>query len=98
MVNEGRIIASPLAKKTAEKEGVDLRYVVGTGPNGSIIEKDVLSAKASSKLPVTSARTSSTSVAIAPAGGTSGRVVATPDAKKVAKQEKVDLATSCQSN
>ena len=40
---EGRIIASPRARKAAREKGVDLAYVAGTGPNGRIIEKDVLS-------------------------------------------------------
>jgi pyruvate dehydrogenase E2 component (dihydrolipoamide acetyltransferase) len=41
VVNEGRIIASPLAKKLAEEKGVDLRYVKGSGDNGRIIKQDV---------------------------------------------------------
>jgi len=39
---EGRIVASPRARKTAREMTVDLAYVAGTGPNGRIIEKDVL--------------------------------------------------------
>ncbi len=41
VVNEGRIIASPLAKKLAAEKGVDLRYVQGSGDNGRIIKNDV---------------------------------------------------------
>ncbi len=41
VVNEGRIIASPLAKKMAEEKGVDLRYIKGTGDGGRIIKTDV---------------------------------------------------------
>jgi pyruvate dehydrogenase E2 component (dihydrolipoamide acetyltransferase) len=41
VVNEGRIIASPLAKKLAEEKGVDLRYVKGSGDNGRIVKQDV---------------------------------------------------------
>ncbi|MCC8166469.1 MAG: 2-oxo acid dehydrogenase subunit E2 [Planctomycetes bacterium] len=37
----GRIKASPLAKKIAAREGVDLTAVTGTGPGGRIVEKDV---------------------------------------------------------
>jgi pyruvate dehydrogenase E2 component (dihydrolipoamide acetyltransferase) len=40
----GRIIASPVAKKLAALEGVDLSSVSGTGPNGRIVKKDVLAA------------------------------------------------------
>jgi len=40
----GRVIASPLAKKTAQELGIDLRTapVTGTGPNQRIIKQDVL--------------------------------------------------------
>lgn len=41
VVNEGRIIASPLAKKLAEEKGIDLRYVKGSGDNGRIVKQDV---------------------------------------------------------
>ncbi len=41
VVNEGRIIASPLAKKMAEEKGVDLRYVKGSGDNGRIVKQDI---------------------------------------------------------
>ena len=37
VVNEGRIFASPLAKKLAEEKGVDLKYVKGSGDNGRIV-------------------------------------------------------------
>lgn len=42
----GRIKASPLAKKIALDLGVDLTKVTGTGPNGRIVQKDVLAAEA----------------------------------------------------
>jgi len=41
VVNEGRIVASPLAKKLAEEKGIDLRYVKGSGDNGRIVKQDV---------------------------------------------------------
>lgn len=46
IVNEGRIIASPLAKKIAAEKGVDLRLVQGSGDNGRIIKNDIDSFKA----------------------------------------------------
>ena len=39
-----RIKASPLAKKIAESEGVDLTAVSGTGPGGRIVKADVVAA------------------------------------------------------
>ncbi len=41
VVNEGRIFASPLAKKLASDKGIDLKYVKGTGDNGRITRTDV---------------------------------------------------------
>ncbi len=42
----GRLKASPLAKRVAANEGVDLRMVAGTGPHGRIVKDDVLKAVA----------------------------------------------------
>jgi len=47
-----RIKASPLARKIAAEAGLDLSSVVGTGPGGRIVEKDVRAALAAGpKLP-----------------------------------------------
>ncbi len=44
---DGRIKASPRAKRKAKELGVDLRFVQGTGPGGRIVEKDVIAASTS---------------------------------------------------
>jgi pyruvate dehydrogenase E2 component (dihydrolipoamide acetyltransferase) len=44
---DGRVKASPLARKIAGQTGVDLRLIQGTGPGGRIIRRDVEAAKAS---------------------------------------------------
>ena len=41
VVNEGRIFASPLAKKVAAEKGIDLKYVHGSGDNGRITKSDI---------------------------------------------------------
>ena len=41
VVNDGRIFASPLAKKLAAEKGIDLKYVQGSGDGGRIIKIDV---------------------------------------------------------
>ncbi|MBC7722963.1 MAG: pyruvate dehydrogenase complex dihydrolipoamide acetyltransferase [Pedobacter sp.] len=41
VVNEGRIFASPLAKKVAAEKGIDLKYVQGSGDNGRITKSDI---------------------------------------------------------
>lgn len=46
-----RVKASPLARKVAAEAGIDLSRVVGTGPGGRIVEKDVRAAAASGTAP-----------------------------------------------
>ena len=45
--NGGRTIASPLATKLADDRGLDLSRVVGSGPGGRVIKRDIESAVAS---------------------------------------------------
>ena len=39
--NGDRVIASPLAKRIAAEKGIDLAEMIGTGPGGRVIERDV---------------------------------------------------------
>lgn len=39
--SDGRIIASPLAKRLAEEKGIDLAEVQGSGDGGRIVKKDI---------------------------------------------------------
>jgi pyruvate dehydrogenase E2 component (dihydrolipoamide acetyltransferase) len=41
----GRVFASPLAKRIAGQEGVDIAAIAGSGPKGRVIKTDVLAAK-----------------------------------------------------
>ena len=41
VVNEGRIFASPLAKKIAKEKGIDLKFIKGTGEHGRITRTDL---------------------------------------------------------
>jgi pyruvate dehydrogenase E2 component (dihydrolipoamide acetyltransferase) len=43
--NGGRLIVSPLARRIAADKGIDLKLVKGTGPNGRIVQQDILSFK-----------------------------------------------------
>ncbi len=45
VLNDGRIVATPRAKKLASQMGVDLSTVRGTGPHGRIQSDDVYTAK-----------------------------------------------------
>ncbi len=39
--NDGRLKASPLAKKIAEEKGIDIRAVKGSGDDGRIVKRDI---------------------------------------------------------
>ncbi|MDO1499742.1 pyruvate dehydrogenase complex dihydrolipoamide acetyltransferase [Winogradskyella maritima] len=39
--NDGRVFASPLAKKMAEEKGINLSQVNGSGENGRIVKRDI---------------------------------------------------------
>lgn len=41
VVNTGRIVASPLAKKLAEEKGINLATVAGSGDHGRVVKRDV---------------------------------------------------------
>ena len=41
VVNTGKIIASPLAKKIAEEKGINLATVAGTGDHGRVVKRDI---------------------------------------------------------
>lgn len=46
--SNGRVLASPLAKKIAAEKGIDLNGVQGTGENGRIVKKDLENVAAAS--------------------------------------------------
>lgn len=43
--NKGRLLASPLAKRLAREQGLDLTSLKGTGPNGRIMKRDLANAR-----------------------------------------------------
>ncbi|WP_138430348.1 pyruvate dehydrogenase complex dihydrolipoamide acetyltransferase [Fodinibius saliphilus] len=52
---DGRIKASPLARKMAEEQGISLAKVKGSGPHGRIIKRDIESYEPSQTAPVVTA-------------------------------------------
>ncbi|MDR2858052.1 MAG: 2-oxo acid dehydrogenase subunit E2, partial [Novosphingobium sp.] len=52
---EGRIPASPLAKRLAAEKGVDLAALTGSGPHGRIVKADVESARGGAAKPAAAA-------------------------------------------
>jgi len=83
---DGRIRASPLARKLAAEKGIDIAQVAGSGDNGRIVKKDVDSfvpgqaASAASSQPVSSAKSA---VPAAPQGQVSFEDVPVSQMRKV---------------
>lgn len=70
---DGRVKASPLAKKLAEEKGIDIRQVPGSGDGGRIVKKDVDSFVPSKAAPAAAPAAGATAAApkvaaFAPAG------------------------------
>lgn len=72
--------ATPVAKRIAAEHGLDLAKIQGTGPGGTITKDDVLRAKPAAEAPRTRP-------------GESGRMPASPAARRVAREFNVDLTT-----
>jgi len=66
---EGRIAASPLAKRGAVAKGVDLAAVTGTGPKGRIVKADVEAAQPGTAAPKAAAPAAAPAVAPVAAAG-----------------------------
>lgn len=66
--NNGRVFASPLAKKIAQEKGVDLTQIKGTGESGRIVKKDVenFTPQTTQAQPQKAAETTAPAVATAP--------------------------------
>ncbi len=75
VVNEGRIFASPLAKKVAAEKGIDLKYVKGTGDNGRITKSDIDGYTPVAAAPSTKEQATSVSVSSNSPSGVGGGVV-----------------------
>lgn len=67
--DDGRLKATPIARKLAADLGVDLKSLTGTGPGGRIVESDVRkAAEPQAKAPAPTAVAPTTPIAPAPAG------------------------------
>ncbi len=62
----GRVIASPLARRLANQAGLDLAAIVGSGPRGRVVERDVLAAEKAPKPAAKAAAEPSAASAAAP--------------------------------
>jgi len=62
-----RIFASPLARRIAEQNGLDLKSISGSGPHGRIVKADVKDKSSSTKVPAKDTSTASGSAPLAQA-------------------------------
>ena len=69
VVNDGRIFASPLAKKLAAEKGIDLRYVKGTGDHGRIVRSDIEQYTPAAAAPATAAAPAASAAPVVTAVG-----------------------------
>ena len=69
-----RIKASPLAKRLAAEQGIDLKTLTGTGPGGRIVKADLEGAPASAAAPAATAAPTPAAAAPAAAPATAGAI------------------------
>jgi pyruvate dehydrogenase E2 component (dihydrolipoamide acetyltransferase) len=73
----GKVFASPLARRLAREAGIDVSAISGTGPRGRVVKSDVEAAK-SGKTPLKAAATAAAPAVggVAPTGMTKAQVLA----------------------
>ena len=86
---EGRLFASPNARRVAKELGIDIETVVGSGPEGRITSEDVEEAH---KNPSARRATGAPAIAVAPILSSNGNVLATAAARQLAELLGVDLS------
>ena len=74
-----RIFASPLARRIAAQNGVDLKSIKGTGPHGRIVKRDVEGAPKGAAQPAASTATAAATSGIAPRQAQSLAQMGIPD-------------------
>jgi pyruvate dehydrogenase E2 component (dihydrolipoamide acetyltransferase) len=84
----GRTFASPRARKTAREKGIELALVSGSGPDGRIVERDVLDYAAArpkaTPMAIRAAETMGVDLAAVAGTGVSGRIMRADVAEAVA--------------
>ena len=92
---EGRLFASPNARRVAKELGIDIETVVGSGPEGRITSEDVEEAHKNPNAPRAisgSAPSSTPAITVPPILSSNGNVLATAAARQLADLLGVDLA------
>lgn len=67
--NGSKLLASPKAKRLAQEQGVDIRTVTGSGPEGAVLADDVLAAASALRTAVASVAAVSSAASVANASG-----------------------------
>ncbi len=88
--DNGRIIATPIAKRIAEERGIDLRSVKGSGPEGRIVKADVENYVA----PAKAAPAATPAPATTPAPAAAPSPAATPAATTAADAKIAEIAAA----
>ena len=83
---EGEVRASPLARRLARERGIELATVAGSGPGGRIVEKDILEYAAAAVAGVGDG-----AAATAASAATVGWVLASPLARRLARERGIEL-------
>ncbi len=93
---QGRQFASPNARRVAEELGIDIRTVIGTGPDGRVVSEDVEQAhknpQALRVVAVSATATVATVATDAPISSSNGNVLATAAARQLADLLGIDLS------
>ncbi|KKB82875.1 branched-chain alpha-keto acid dehydrogenase subunit E2 [Devosia limi DSM 17137] len=71
----GKVFASPLARRLAKEAGIDVSAISGSGPKGRVVKSDVEAAK-SGKTPLKAAATAPAAGGVAATGMTKAQVLA----------------------
>ena len=88
---DGEVRASPIARRLAREQGIDLTLVTGTGPGGRIVEKDILG-YAPAAAPGTAADPDPTAAVAAPPAAPGEWILASPLARRLARERGIALA------
>jgi pyruvate dehydrogenase E2 component (dihydrolipoamide acetyltransferase) len=78
------VASSPIARRLAKQAGIAISAIRGTGPGGRVTESDVAIAKTSPPKPAPAAAT--------PAASPQREIIASPLARRLAEELKVDLS------
>ena len=88
---EGEVRASPIARRLARERDIDLTQVVGTGPGGRIVEKDILGYTPTAA-PGTAADPDPAAAVATPPAAPAEWILASPLARRLARERGIALA------